>query len=161
ADGHDGSDVIMFCTDGIFTLEPRTTGVGHEFGQWEYKGCATDVLLLQPGVWYSPAGAHRTRGYGAKRAEIITATGSEPLTYHHLIDEWREYGTSGSIKYRETRFVGLGGCVGRGHFNDYARWLPVERVLRFAPERKFAPRHMADSLPLYLYDMMDQESEPY
>lgn len=124
SDGHDGSDVVGFATDGLFTLEPRTRRVGAGLGEWEQNTPLEDVLIIQPGVYYARNGRTKSRGFHR-----------ESLNYDTVSAIWRDNGTLGRVTYGERRFVGIGACAGHGIYEQYGQWIESQREVLFYPSK--------------------------
>lgn len=111
------ADIIMFATDGIYSLSPLDLPVGDGLGEWEATEYPEGLFLVRPGIYFENGGDAKvkSRGVGAatisaNRAEIEAAF---DLIYDH--PEWLHWPPPGlkSLKGMEDgwnvplRFNGL------------------------------------------------------
>lgn len=128
SDGHDNSDVVMIATDGVFCKKAtRKYRVGLGLGEFDFKGASDEMLLIQPGVWWTPQDTDkRTRGFG-----------KASIGWNDVVQIWKDKGVAGRIDFEETRFIGMGSCTGWGNFSEYGRWVSKPRHVRFFPSTKW------------------------
>jgi len=163
AEGLGDDDIVMLATDAVFSLHPRTwhvtaEGAPERLGWYGAPTVLEEGYFIQPGCWYSADGKVRSRGFGAKS-----------LDYERVKAVYDADGIHGELSFRETRFVGLGTCAGRGNYEDYGQWINDERTLSFYPDRKFPASGYTgheEAVPLVPYSMIDDygkamESEIY
>jgi hypothetical protein len=63
-------DIVMFATDGVYSLSPLDVPINAELGGWEY-GCYDDGLhIVRPGIYFSPDGKAKVKSRGISRATV-------------------------------------------------------------------------------------------
>lgn len=159
--GHDGRDVVMFATDGLFCRDKREViGDAPRLGEFGEEGVVEDGYYIQPGCWFGRDGQRRTRGF--RRTT---------LDYDQVKAAWETEGPYAVVSFPERRFMGIGQCAGTGDWSRYGWWVEDVRSLGFYPDRKFLgvppggpmpPDVMPEWYPLRPFDMGREGcSEPF
>ena len=123
----DKHNVISFATDGVMAATKLVEhNITKQLGAWSVEP-VDNLFVLQAGVYCYDNSKHekaiRSRGFSYRS-----------VNYDAMRDIWKEYGTSGVYKYKETRFIGLGLALqSNPPLDKWRRWIEQERVVNFAP----------------------------
>lgn len=63
-------DIVMFATDGIYSLSPLDLPINTELGGWEYGDYPDGLHFVRPGIYFSPDGKAKVKSRGISRATI-------------------------------------------------------------------------------------------
>lgn len=127
--GENGSDVIQFATDGVFSISPSKlvgTKTSETLGEWEYTYHDKSICYLQAGIYFTQGKGketkRRTRGFAAKRLDAET-----------VFEAWQNLGVGGQINAADTRFIGLGTTVATKRWYEYGTWKIVPHEINLLP----------------------------
>lgn len=56
------NSIVMLATDGLFSLESLDVPISKELGEWDLTTHEEGIFIVQPGIYYLPAGDVKTRG---------------------------------------------------------------------------------------------------
>lgn len=169
----DPSNLLMFATDGIQTLEkldtpiPLETGTaetGKPLGGWEYKLVPQGVFYARPGIYFplNPTGddidAVRARGIG--KGPLLE-------NWKQVIATWENEGIGSKVKLSTlSRFCGAKTSISVQNIDnfrrslDYGEWTPRPTDMTFAPMPKRARILPGGRLEVRRIPL-DRESRPY
>lgn len=131
--GKNGSGVIQFATDGVFSTVPHSVQKKNSsavLGEWEYTEIKRKVLYLKPGVYFAERKGdedarktkRRTRGFSASR-----------FTAGDVFREWRARGPYGNLAADDKRFIGIGTCLVNRDWTNYGKFVSQSLKISFGP----------------------------
>jgi len=83
-------DIIMFATDGLYSLKPLSLDLGNDLGQWEANVYEDGLWLVRPGIYFSPDGEAKIKTRGIGRATVQRYAGAIKAAFSQVYDhpEW-------------------------------------------------------------------------
>jgi hypothetical protein len=133
--------VIMFATDAVFTIEPcPELDLGSALGQWELCGPFDDLVIFQPGVYFSGGEAlFKTRGVPAREFRDRAAE------FRAAADD---FATTIELQLSNHLGMRLGLSRGQRWYDRVGDWLPAPRKMTADPSSKRTLQRDPDGRPL-------------
>jgi len=69
-------DIVMFATDGIYSLSPLDLPISSELGDWECSVFESGLHIVRPGIYFSPDGEAKVKSRGISRKVVSDYSGA-------------------------------------------------------------------------------------
>lgn len=83
-------NIVMFATDGIYSLTPLDLEIGDDLGQWEADVFDDGLHLVRPGIYFSPDGEAKIKTRGIGKSVVQANADRIKDTFQRIYDhpEW-------------------------------------------------------------------------